>query len=162
MLKTFSIPLLLLVSVRFAMILSFLPFKNFHFSRLSATKSRKLFQFPHMITFFFPVPDSRIDDQSTTDSDVIPFWDGGLDSNLSFSSSESMGVWVPQAASVTVNPPQNQNQWFPTSNISFGGQIGSKDILTVKSSRKWNDENIFAVPQINPHSTASKRLRTLC
>lgn len=79
-------------------------------------------------------------------------------------SPESLGIWVPQAPPApTPQKNQNQNQIFPQ-NINFGGQIEFKNIKEVtsnKSSRKWRDDNSFAVPQISPSSISFKRSRTL-
>ncbi|XP_057503336.1 B-box zinc finger protein 21-like isoform X1 [Actinidia eriantha] len=94
--------------------------------------------------------------------DVIPIWDGELETSLSsFSSSKNMGIWVPQAP-ITLFPSQ-----YPSSNIAFGGQIGLKEAkeatnYTKLSSRKKRDDGGFTVPQISPPSVthANKRSRT--
>ncbi|KAL3505351.1 hypothetical protein ACH5RR_035192 [Cinchona calisaya] len=103
--------------------------------------------------------------KSTNDIVAIPLWDDGLQSHLSSFLPESNSLWVRQAApTVHVNP--TQTQWFSTSNMgfNFGGQIGSKEMVSnIKSSgRKWtSDDNSFAVPQISPPlSTSFKRLKT--
>ncbi|MCE3216479.1 hypothetical protein HAX54_006665 [Datura stramonium] len=96
------------------------------------------------------------------DSDEFPIWDTEIESTLNSFSPESIGIWVPQAPAAPT-PQQNQTQNFPQI-INFGGQIEFKNIKEVtsnKSSRKWRDDNSFAVPQINPSSTSFKRSRTL-
>ncbi|XP_071925770.1 B-box zinc finger protein 20-like [Coffea arabica] len=108
--------------------------------------------------------------KSTGDGEMIPFWDEGLHSDLSSFLPENTGLWVPQAAPVPLHAhPTTQPQCFSTSSASnvgfgfgFGGHIGSKDMISnIKSSRKRNDDNSFAVPQISPPSSASsKRLKT--
>ncbi|CAK9148241.1 unnamed protein product [Ilex paraguariensis] len=94
------------------------------------------------------------------DDDVLPFWDAQIESSLGLFSPENAGIWVPQAP----QPPQ-LSQSFPSSNMSFSWQMGtkeSKEVAHIKSSRKWStDDNCFTVPQISPPSTASKRARTL-
>ncbi|KAM3304592.1 B-box zinc finger protein 21 [Capsicum chacoense] len=96
------------------------------------------------------------------DNDVFPIWDTEIESTLNSFSPESIGIWVPQAPPAP--PPQkNQNQIFPQ-NINFGGQIefkNSKEVTCNKSSRKWRDDNSFAVPQVSPSSISFKRSRTL-
>lgn len=98
------------------------------------------------------------------DNDEFPIWNIETESTLNSFSPESIGIWVPQAPPAPPPPPQkNQNQIFPQS-INFGGQIESKNIKEVttnKSSRKWRDDNSFAVPQISPSSISFKRSRTL-
>ncbi|CAA3002133.1 B-box zinc finger 21 [Olea europaea subsp. europaea] len=98
----------------------------------------------------------------TTENDVLSFLNADLESNLSSFSPENMGFWVPQAPPSLYYPTQIQS--YPTLNMSFGAPDGSteyKEISNVKSSRKWSSEdNSFAVPQINPPTTASKRSRT--
>ncbi|CDP07444.1 unnamed protein product [Coffea canephora] len=108
--------------------------------------------------------------KSTGDGEMIPFWDEGLHSDLSSFLPGNTGLWVPQAAPVPLHAhPTTQPQSFSTSSASnvgfgfgFGGHIGSKDMISnIKSSRKRNDDNSFAVPQISPPSSASsKRLKT--
>lgn len=76
--------------------------------------------------------------------------DADLESNLSsFSSSEHMGIWVPQAP----NPLHQYSQ--------MGGElIGfNKDGTNMKANnRTWRDDS-FTVPQISPLSVGSKRSR---
>lgn len=108
---------------------------------------------------------------SKTVGDVLPIWDAVLESNLScstsFSSSENIGIWVPQAPPPPPPPIYPTHQYWPSSNISFGGQISFKESKEVcnnnnKSSRRWRDDGCFVVPQINPPSYApsSKKSRT--
>nr|GMD99295.1 B-box zinc finger protein 21-like [Ipomoea batatas] len=77
------------------------------------------------------------------DSDVLPFWGSDdLESNLSTFSSE-------------ITP----------ATTAYGGQIGIKNSMEAsnKSSRKWRDNNnSFAVPQINTSPFTFKKSRTLC
>ncbi|KAK4349032.1 hypothetical protein RND71_031787 [Anisodus tanguticus] len=91
---------------------------------------------------------------------VFPIWDTEIESTLNSFSPGSIGIWVPPAPT----PQQNQTQFFPQ-NINFGGQIefkNSKGGTSNKSSRKWRDDNSFAVPHISPSSSTSfKRSRNL-
>ncbi|XP_031116141.1 B-box zinc finger protein 21-like [Ipomoea triloba] len=89
-------------------------------------------------------------------NDVLPFWDTDLESNLSCMSSERAGIWVPQASPHHHQFQHNQTQTLPSATIAFGAQIGFKE---PKASRKWADDNSFAVPQIRPSSTTFKRSR---
>lgn len=104
----------------------------------------------------------------TVVDEVMPLWDGDLESNPgSFSSSNNVGIWVPQAP-----PPQYPHQ-YSSPNMGFGNQIGFKESKEAtinknknnnnnnKSGRKWRDGGCFIVPQISPSSiAASKRSRT--
>nr|XP_016463196.1 PREDICTED: B-box zinc finger protein 21-like [Nicotiana tabacum] len=104
------------------------------------------------------------------DSDMFPIWDTEIESNLNSFSPESIGIWVPQPPAIAT-PQQNQTQIFTPQNFNFGGQIefkntqiefkNTKEVTSIKSSRKWRDDNSFAVPQISPTSTSFKRSRTL-
>ncbi|XP_055836218.1 B-box zinc finger protein 21 [Solanum dulcamara] len=96
------------------------------------------------------------------DNDVFPIWDTEIESTMNSFSPESIGIWVPQAPP-TPTQKKNQNQNFPQ-NINFGGQIeykNTKEVTSNKPSRKWRDDNSFAVPQIIPSSISFKRSRTL-
>nr|XP_004238317.1 B-box zinc finger protein 21 [Solanum lycopersicum] len=98
------------------------------------------------------------------DNDVFPIWDSEIESSMNSFSPENIGIWVPQAPPA-LTPQKNQNQVFPR-NINFGGQIefkNMKEVTSKKSSRKWRDDNSFAVPQISPSSSSIsfKRSRTL-
>ncbi|MCD7456070.1 hypothetical protein HAX54_030571 [Datura stramonium] len=98
------------------------------------------------------------------DEDMLSFWDTDLESQLSSFPPQNVGIWVPQAPPPPVSEQQIQAQFFPSSNLNFGGQIGlkeSREVTNIKSSRKWTDDNSFAVPQISPPSTSFKRSRTL-
>ncbi|XP_022869010.1 B-box zinc finger protein 21-like [Olea europaea var. sylvestris] len=86
------------------------------------------------------------------DSDALPLWDSDLANNLSFISQESIGFWVPQ--SPPLYPPLEMVYATPN------GFKDSKEISSNKSSRKWSDDNMYAVPQISPPSTAFKRSKT--
>ncbi|XP_059287164.1 B-box zinc finger protein 20-like [Lycium ferocissimum] len=97
------------------------------------------------------------------DEDMLSFWDTDLENQLSSFPPQNFGLWVPQAP-----PPQSKQQiqtkFSPPQILNFGGQIGLKDsreINNIKSSRKYRDDNSFAVPQISPPSTSFKRSRTL-
>ncbi|KAL6982721.1 hypothetical protein U1Q18_016110 [Sarracenia purpurea var. burkii] len=97
--------------------------------------------------------------------DVLPNWDGDLETNLSSSSfPKHVGNWIPQAPPP---PPEPLHPFqYPSSSIDFAGQMGfkeSKEGAANKSGRKWGDDDVFAVPQINglPSSTAFKRSRTV-
>lgn len=86
------------------------------------------------------------------DSDALPLWDADLDNNLTSISQENMGFWVPQS------PPL-----YPSLDMVYAAPNGfkdSKEISSIKSSKKWSDDNMYAVPQISPPSTAFKRSRT--
>ncbi|KDP38585.1 hypothetical protein JCGZ_04510 [Jatropha curcas] len=83
------------------------------------------------------------------DDGMLPFVDTDIGSNSIISpfSSETMGIWVPQA-----HPTQHYQQ--------IGGQIGLKETKgttnTKVNYRRWSDD-AFTVPQISPQSTGSKR-----
>ncbi|KAM3289505.1 B-box zinc finger protein 20 [Capsicum chacoense] len=98
------------------------------------------------------------------DGDLLSFWDTDLESQLSSFPPQNVGIWVPQVPPPPQSKQETQTQYFPPSNLNFGGQIGlkeSREVTNIKSSRKWMDDNSFAVPQINPSSTSFKRSRTL-
>ncbi|XP_009612483.1 B-box zinc finger protein 21-like [Nicotiana tomentosiformis] len=98
------------------------------------------------------------------DEDMLSFWDTDLESHMSSFPPQNVGVWVPQAPPPLQSKQQAQTQFLSPSNLNFGGQIGIKDsreVNSIKSSRKWRDDNSFAVPQISPPSTTFKRSRTL-
>ncbi|KAL2504031.1 B-box zinc finger protein 21 [Abeliophyllum distichum] len=99
----------------------------------------------------------------TTENNVMSFLNADLEGNLSAFSPENMGFWVPQAPPPPLYYP-TQIQSYSTLNMAFGAPDGlkeSKEISNIKSSRKWSSEdNSFAVPQIHPPTTASKRSRT--
>ncbi|CAN4095431.1 unnamed protein product [Withania somnifera] len=87
------------------------------------------------------------------DEDILSFWDTDLESQLTSFPPQNVGIWQ-----------ETQTQFFPPQNLNFGGQIGlkeSREVTNIKSSRKWTDDNSFAVPQIKPPSTSFKRSRTL-
>ncbi|CAH9067836.1 unnamed protein product [Cuscuta epithymum] len=76
---------------------------------------------------------------------VMPFWENDIESSMCSISSEKDGVSVPQASS----HQHKQTQTIPT---AFGGsQFGF--------SRKWTDDNCFAVPEMRTSSTSLKRSR---
>ncbi|PIN04965.1 hypothetical protein CDL12_03371 [Handroanthus impetiginosus] len=97
------------------------------------------------------------------DDDVIPFWDADLESNINAFPTENMRFWVPQ-----VPPPlnQTQNQSSQSMDFAFGAPNGNKEQFkefssnNIKSSRKWNEDSSFVVPQISPPFSSSKRSRT--
>ncbi|KAL3845287.1 hypothetical protein ACJIZ3_002690 [Penstemon smallii] len=91
------------------------------------------------------------------------FWDAGLESNVNnVFPKEKMGIWVPQV-SPSLNQTQNQSV-----DISFGATTNGFNGFcnntnnSIKSSRKWSEDNSFAVPQIRPAPSSSfKRSRNL-
>ncbi|KAK6130995.1 hypothetical protein DH2020_035258 [Rehmannia glutinosa] len=97
------------------------------------------------------------------ENDLLPFWDADIQSNImSVFPTEKMGISVPQ-----VHPPlqQTQNQSYEmTFGFGNGFMENTKEITTynnMKSSRKRSDhDNSFAVPQISPPSTVSKKSRS--
>lgn len=119
------------------------------------------------------------------DNDMIPIWDGDLiDGNMNNSlSSESMGIWVPQApppAPPSLRYEHFEQQFESGSHINFGDKSVNGSTIEyasrnfnnsnlnkitndTKSSRKLtlDNRNCFTVPQISPPSTNSKRSRTL-
>ncbi|XP_055811550.1 B-box zinc finger protein 21-like [Solanum dulcamara] len=96
------------------------------------------------------------------DEDMLSFWDTDLESQLSSFPPQNVGIWVPQAPPLPESKQETQTQLFTPSILNFGEQIGlkeSREVTNIKSSRKWTDENSFAVPQIKPPSTSFKRSR---
>ncbi|KAI3460362.1 hypothetical protein Pfo_017025 [Paulownia fortunei] len=97
------------------------------------------------------------------ENEMLPFWDADLQSNMNAFPTEKMGFSVPQ-----VTPPlhQTQNQSYQSIDMAFGLPNGfmeqSKEFTTnnIKSSRKRSEDNSFAVPQISPPSSVSKKSRT--
>lgn len=96
---------------------------------------------------------------------MIPLWNGGGDDDFEESNLRS---WVPPAAAAAAAPPlynsTTQIQSFTNSDMVFGGQIisfkgSNKDVSN--NTRKWTDDNSFAVPQIINPPAGSKRYRTL-
>ncbi|KAG8389906.1 hypothetical protein BUALT_Bualt01G0027700 [Buddleja alternifolia] len=100
------------------------------------------------------------------ENDGLSFWDADLESNMMNGfPNEKMGLWVPQAP-----PPLHQtaqNQSYQSIEMAFGASNGLKEQSkefgnnNIKFSRKWSEDNSFAVPQITPSSIASKRSRNL-
>lgn len=98
------------------------------------------------------------------DEDLLSFWDTDLDSQLNSFPPQNVGIWVPQAPPLPESKQETQKQLSTPSILNFGGQIGlkeSREVTNIKFSRKWTDDNSFAVPQIKPPSTSFKRSRTL-
>lgn len=98
------------------------------------------------------------------DEDILSFWDTDLESQLTSFPPQNVGIWVPQAPPPSQSKQETRAQYFPSQNLNFGAQIGlkeSREVTNIKSSRKWTDDNSFAVPQIKPPSTSFKRSRTL-
>ncbi|CAL1384079.1 unnamed protein product [Linum trigynum] len=99
------------------------------------------------------------------DHEALPPFTAGSDLMSSFSS-ESSGIWVPQAPPTPHQYPSLQNQEHYQ---QFGMQNGyfnkeSKDHNQAgngKANRRWTMEDVFTVPQISPQSTGSKRSRPL-
>ncbi|KAL2538278.1 putative salt tolerance-like protein [Forsythia ovata] len=90
------------------------------------------------------------------ENDMFPFSGADIEGNLSGFSPENMGSWVPQAPFLH----QTQNQLYRPLHMAFwdpnpNGIKESKEVTNIKSSRKWSDDNSFAVPQISPHSKKS-------
>ncbi|KAG9148999.1 hypothetical protein Leryth_010602 [Lithospermum erythrorhizon] len=83
---------------------------------------------------------------------VQPFWD--IDYSRNQHSIPTDNLWVPQVTQATPLFPDNTlMQPYTTSDIAFGVQIDFKDpknVSNLKPSRKWIDDNSFAVPQICP------------
>ncbi|MBA0775181.1 hypothetical protein Gotri_010341 [Gossypium trilobum] len=89
-----------------------------------------------------------------SDDCMLPFLDADLESNMTTSSPESLGLLVPQS-SYSLYPPQYSSQ--------MGGQIGLKEtneIIGMKANRRRVDDS-FTVPWISPKSTSSKRSKRL-
>ncbi|KAJ8561335.1 hypothetical protein K7X08_027525 [Anisodus acutangulus] len=98
------------------------------------------------------------------DEDMLSFWDTDLENQLSSFPPQNVGLWVPQAPPLPEAKQQIQPQFSTPQILNFGGQIALKDsreVTNKKSSRKWRDDNSFAVPQISPPSTSFKRSRIL-
>ncbi|KAJ6399546.1 hypothetical protein OIU77_020161 [Salix suchowensis] len=80
-----------------------------------------------------------------------------LERDISSFSSESLGLWVPQAP-----PPlyTSQQYYYPQS-VGQSGFKETKETTNMKASRRFTDD-AFTVPQISPPSnTGSKRSRPL-
>ncbi|KAL4295929.1 hypothetical protein GQ457_12G030900 [Hibiscus cannabinus] len=88
------------------------------------------------------------------DNGMLSFFDTDLDSNMTTSSQESLGLWVPRSPS---------SLYLPQYSSQIGGQIGfkeAKETISMKANkRRTNDA--FTVPQISPPATGSKRSRPL-
>ncbi|KAJ4702044.1 Zinc finger, B-box [Melia azedarach] len=85
---------------------------------------------------------------------MLPFSDTDFDCNLSSFSSESMGIWVPQAPT-PLQPSLLSSQ--------SGGHISFRETKEVNSmkakNRRYNTDDVFTVPQISPQSVGFKRSR---
>ncbi|KAL3321806.1 hypothetical protein AABB24_039430 [Solanum stoloniferum] len=106
----------------------------------------------------------NVNSKNIGDEDMLSFWDTDLESQLSSFPPQNIGFWVPQAPPLPESKQETQIQFFPSQNLNFGGQSGlkeSREVTNIKSSRKWTDDNSFAVPQMKPPSTSFKRSRTL-
>ncbi|PIN21682.1 hypothetical protein CDL12_05598 [Handroanthus impetiginosus] len=90
------------------------------------------------------------------EKDMRPIWDADLENNMSVFPTEKMGFWVPQVA-----PALDQTQYQSAETTTIGLKEQSKEFASnnIKSSRKRDEDNSFAVPQIIPSSTAFKRSR---
>ncbi|MBA0720560.1 hypothetical protein Golax_008174 [Gossypium laxum] len=89
-----------------------------------------------------------------SDDCMLPFLDADLESNMTTSSPESLGLLVPQSP-YSLYPPQYSSQ--------MEGQIGLKEtneIIGMKANRRRVDDS-FTVPWISPQSTSSKRSKRL-
>ncbi|KAL0366070.1 UNVERIFIED_CONTAM: B-box zinc finger protein 21 [Sesamum radiatum] len=97
------------------------------------------------------------------ESDLLQIWDADLvSSNMSGFSTEKVGSWVPQMHQTQINQSYQSTEMmgFGTTN-GFRQQSKEFTANNVKPTRKRNEDNSFAVPQIRPSSAASKRSRTL-
>ncbi|KAL0369112.1 UNVERIFIED_CONTAM: B-box zinc finger protein 21 [Sesamum calycinum] len=97
------------------------------------------------------------------ESDLLQIWDADLvSSNMSGFPTEKVGSWVPQMHQTQINQSYQSTEMmgFGTTN-GFRQQSKEFTANNVKPSRKRNEDNSFAVPQIRPSSAASKRSRTL-
>ncbi|GKV46988.1 hypothetical protein SLEP1_g53938 [Rubroshorea leprosula] len=72
------------------------------------------------------------------------------ESNVITFSSKSSSSSVPQSPSLSMYPSHQCSS-------QFGGQIVSKEITGMETSRRWTDDG-FTVPQINPQSKRSRLL----
>ncbi|XP_073021370.1 B-box zinc finger protein 21-like [Primulina eburnea] len=98
----------------------------------------------------------------TGENDVLPFLDTDFEGSMCAFPAGKMGFWVPQV-------PQSLHQTRCQSiDISFGAANGNglKSQATEftknssKASRKWSEDNSFAVPQMSTPSTTYKRHKT--
>lgn len=93
-------------------------------------------------------------DLSQSNDGMLPFSDTDFDCNLSSFSSESMGIWVPQAPT-PLQPSLLSSQ--------SGGHISFRETKEVNSmkakNRRYNTDDVFTVPQISPQSVGFKRSR---
>ncbi|KAJ6736337.1 B-BOX ZINC FINGER PROTEIN 19 [Salix viminalis] len=92
------------------------------------------------------------------DDGLLPYMEThDLERDISSFSSESLGLWVPQAP-----PPlyTSQQYYYPQS-VGQSGFKETKETTNMKASRRFTDD-AFTVPQISPPSiTGSKRSRPL-
>ncbi|KAJ6412077.1 hypothetical protein OIU84_005191 [Salix udensis] len=92
------------------------------------------------------------------DDGLLPYMDThDLERDISSFSSESLGLWVPQAP-----PPlyTSQQYYYPQS-VGQSGFKETKETTNMKGRRRFTDD-AFTVPQISPPSnTGSKRSRPL-
>lgn len=87
-------------------------------------------------------------------SDDMSFLDDSSGNNLGSFSSENMGICVPQTPATTLLYPTTQIGGL---NIEFKE---TKEGTNLKANNKrWNDDG-FTVPQIDPKSSGSKRVRS--
>ncbi|KAL3640941.1 hypothetical protein CASFOL_015909 [Castilleja foliolosa] len=100
--------------------------------------------------------------KSSGNIDVMPFWDGDLESKVNgFPNGKTTGLWVPQVVAPPLN--QSQNQLYE---LAFGAQNGTKGQFCNNSDdsgsgkRWWSEDSCFVVPQISPSLSASKRFKT--
>ncbi|KAK6939400.1 B-box-type zinc finger [Dillenia turbinata] len=94
------------------------------------------------------------------DADPMPFWGSDLECSLRSSSSESLGLRVPQAPQPPRQSPLFSSPFSSISSFMIGGEVNFKETATSKgnkdSSRRWR-EDVLTVPQISP--PPSKRSR---
>lgn len=82
---------------------------------------------------------------------MLPFSEADFRCNLSSLSSESNGIWVPQAP-IPLQPAVSSSQ--------IGGEISFKEVNSMKSNNsRWKTDDGFTVPQISPSSACLKRSR---
>lgn len=96
-------------------------------------------------SYYVPLGSSKSDE-------VFPRFDAEVEGDFgSFSTTENIGIWVPQA------PPP-----VMCSSQMVDGVIGQSEMNMTKGGRsRLKDDNNFTVPQISPQSNNSKRVRYL-
>ncbi|XP_073031785.1 B-box zinc finger protein 21-like isoform X1 [Primulina eburnea] len=98
----------------------------------------------------------------TGENDVLSYLDPDFEGSMCAFPAGKMGFWVPQ---VSQSLHQTQSQSYQSIDISFGAPNGNvlkeqaMEITknSIKVSRRLSQDYSFAVPQISPPSTTSKR-----